>query len=478
MEAILMKIEQINNVVHDFVWGPPMLVLLIFTGIYISIRTGFFQVRRFGHVLKTTILAIFKDKNVVKTKDSKAISQFQALSTALAATVGTGNIAGVATAIISGGPGAVFWMWVSAFFGMMTSYAENVLGIFYRYKNKDGEWVGGPMIYIEKGLGQKWLAVIFSIFCLVASFGIGNIAQINSISAALNSSMGVPPLATGIVLAVAIGFILLGGLKRLVSVTEKLVPAMSLFYIVGTLIIIGINHQHVGNAFSLIFTQAFNVNAVAGGIAGSIMANAIRYGLARGVFSNEAGLGSSVMVHSSSDVKEPAVQGVWGIFQVFFDTIVICTLTAITILSSNVYLSNSGIYEGADLTMAVFSEQFGFFGGVFMSLAILLFAFSTVLGWSFYGQKAVEYIAGKKLVPIYKIIFTAVTCIGAVSSVKLVWDLSDTFNGLMSIPNLIGVLCLSPIVIKITKNYTDRYFKGKKVEPLVSFEEEKAKSKK
>ncbi len=472
---IIAKIEEINQIVHDFVWGPPMLVLLIFTGIYLTFRTKFFQVTRFGHVLKTTIFAIFKDKNVVKTKDSKAISQFQALATALASTVGTGNIAGVATAIVSGGPGAVFWMWVSAFFGMMTCYAENVLGIFYRHKNKDGEWVGGPMVYIEKGLGQKWLAVIFSVFCLFASFGIGNIAQINSISTALNSSLGIPLLATGIVLALVVGFILLGGLKRLASVTEKLVPLMSGFYLLGTVIIIATNYQYIGNAFSLIFTQAFSLDAVLGGAAGTIMANAIRYGLARGVFSNEAGLGSSVMVHSSSDVKEPAIQGAWGIFQVFFDTIIICTLTALTILTSNVYLSNVGGNTGAALTMAVFTEQFGFFGSIFMSVAILLFAFSTILGWSFYGQRAVEYIWGTKFVPVYKAIFTVVVLVGAMSSVQLVWDLSDTFNGLMAVPNLIGVLCLSPVVIKVTKNYVDRVFKSKDIEPIVSFEDEKRK---
>lgn len=467
MEGIVAQIEAVNKVINDFVWGPPMLVLLIFTGIYMTIRTRFFQVTHFRHVLDNTILAIFKDKKVVKTKDHKAISQFQALSTALAATVGTGNIAGVATAIVSGGPGAVFWMWVSAFFGMMTNYSENVLGIYYREKNARGEWAGGPMMYLEKGLHQKWLAVIFSIFCLVASFGIGNIAQINSISTALQTSLQIPLWVTGAVVALVVAFVILGGLKRIASVTEKVVPFMALFYMLGTLAIIAMNYQHIGGAFGMIFSGAFNLQAIGGGILGTVMANAIRYGLARGVFSNEAGLGSSVMVHSSSDVKEPVRQGIWGIFEVFFDTIVICTLTALTILTSGVYTGGEGL-TGAALTMSAFTESFGVFGGIFTSVAVLLFAFSTILGWSFYGQRAAEYLGGLKFVPVYKVIFVIVVFIGAMSSVQVVWDISDTFNGLMAIPNLIGVLCLSPVVVKITKNYVIRYFKGEKIAPMLS----------
>lgn len=350
-----------------------MLALLIFTGIYLTVRTRFFQVTYFRHVLDNTIFAIFRDKKVVRTKDKKAISQFQALSTALAATVGTGNIAGVATAIVAGGPGAVFWMWVSAFFGMMTVYSENVLGIYYRVKNEKGEWAGGPMMYLERGLHQKWLAVIFSIFCLGASFGIGNIAQINSISTALHTSLYIPYAVTGIVVAAVIAFVILGGLKRIASVTEKFVPFMAFFYITGALVSIVMNYQNIGSAFGMIFTEAFNLQAIGGGVLGTVMANAIRYGLARGVFSNEAGLGSSVMVHSSSDVKEPVRQGIWGIFEVFFDTIVICTLTALTILTSDVYSSGSGL-TGAALTMSAFTENFGAFGGVFTSISNPLFA--------------------------------------------------------------------------------------------------------
>ena len=474
MEGIIAQIEAVNKVINDFVWGPPMLALLIFTGIYLTVRTRFFQVTYFRHVLDNTIFAIFRDKKVVRTKDKKAISQFQALSTALAATVGTGNIAGVATAIVAGGPGAVFWMWVSAFFGMMTVYSENVLGIYYRVKNEKGEWAGGPMMYLERGLHQKWLAVIFSIFCLGASFGIGNIAQINSISTALHTSLHIPYAVTGIVVAAVIAFVILGGLKRIASVTEKFVPFMAFFYIIGALVSIVMNYQNIGSAFGMIFTEAFNLQAIGGGVLGTVMANAIRYGLARGVFSNEAGLGSSVMVHSSSDVKEPVRQGIWGIFEVFFDTIVICTLTALTILTSDVYSSGSGL-TGAALTMSAFTENFGAFGGVFTSIAILLFAFSTILGWSFYGQRAAEYLGGLKFVPIYKVIFVIVVFIGAMSSVQVVWDISDTLNGLMALPNLIGVLCLSPVVIKITKNYAARYFNGEKIAPLLSAEDEKKK---
>ena len=470
MQSLVAWIETANGAVNSFAWGPPMLALLLLTGIYMTVRTGFFQVTRFRHVLDNTILAIFKDRKVVRTKDKTAISQFQALSTALAATIGTGNIVGVATAIVAGGPGAVFWMWVSAFFGMMTNYSENVLGIFYRKKNEKGEWAGGPMMYLEKGLHAKWLAVIFSVFCLVASFGIGNIAQINSISTALYASLHIPTWVTGLLVASLVAIVILGGIKRIASVTEKIVPFMALVYIVGALAIILINFRGIPHAFSQIFAGAFSMKAVGGGVFGFVMAQAIRYGLARGVFSNEAGLGSSVMVHSSSDVKEPVRQGIWGIFEVFVDTIVVCTLTALVILTTGVPLD--GTLQGAELTMAAYSHGFGAAGGVFTSVAILLFAFSTILGWSFYGQRAAEYLGGLKIVPVYKLVFVIVVLIGAMSSVQLVWDLSDTFNGLMALPNLIGVLGLSPVVIKITKNYLDRTFHHADTAPLLSFHSE------
>lgn len=474
MEALLAKITEINSFVNGIVWGPPMLILLLATGIYITVRTKFFQVTRFGHMMKNTIAAVFTDRKIVRTDDKKAISQFQALATALAATVGTGNIVGVAGAIGMGGPGAVFWMWVSAFFGMMTNYSENVLGIYYRHKNAKGEWCGGPMMYIEKGIHQKWLAVVFSVFCLFASFGIGNIAQINSISTSLNKSLSIPQWVTGLVLAALVAVVIIGGIKRIATVTEKLVPFMALFYIIGSLIIICVNFTGIPDAFARIITGAFSFKAVSGGIMGTVIAQAMRYGVARGVFSNEAGLGSSVMVHSSSDVKEPVKQGLWGIFEVFFDTIVICTLTALAILTTGVADGlEIGTSVGAELTMDAFSHGFGAFGATFVSISILLFAFSTILGWSFYGTRAAEYIGGLKFVPVYKVLFTVVVFIGAMSSVRIVWDLSDTFNGLMALPNLVAVLLLSPKIFEITKNYINRVFKGSDEKPLCSCEDEK-----
>ena len=467
MEAVFEAVEKVNTSVNGIVWGVPMLILFLLVGIYLSAGTGFFQIFHFGYTIKNTIVAIFKNKSVVKTDDKKAISQFQALATALAATVGTGNIVGVATAITAGGAGAIFWMWVSAFFGMMTSYSENVLGIFFRHKNENGDWVGGPMYYIEKGLNQKWLAVIFSAFCLLASFGIGSIAQVNGISTAMTKSFKVPGFVTGIVVCVLIGVIVLGGLKRIVNVTEKFVPIMALFYITGTLIVIIANYKHIGSAFSQIFTSAFSLKSVGGGVFGYAITRSMKFGVARGVFSNEAGLGSSVMVHSSSDTKEPVVQGLWGIFQVFFDTIIICTLTALTILTTGA--DKVAGLEGVNITMYAFESVMGKAGGYIVSIGIIMFAFSTILGWSVYGTRAAEYLGGKKLKFVYRIIFLAMVFIGSVSSVQLVWDLSDTFNGLMAIPNLIGLIFLSGTVFKVTKNYKQRVFNGKNISPLVSF---------
>ncbi|MGN0674489.1 MAG: alanine/glycine:cation symporter family protein, partial [Oscillospiraceae bacterium] len=342
MDAFVKAVESINGAVNGFVWGIPMLVLIISTGIYMTVRTHFFQVTKIKHWSNETFLAIFKKKSVTKTKDKKAISQFQALATALAATIGTGNIAGVATAIAVGGPGAVFWMWLSAFFGMMTNYSENVLGIYFRKKNVNGEWSGGAMYYLQEGLKDrkgirhlaKPLAILFSIFCVLASFGIGNMTQVNSISSAMKSNFNVPTIITGIVLAAIAALVIVGGIKRIASVTEKLVPFMALFYIIGCLIIFVSNYKQIPYVFSSIFSNAFNFGAVAGGIGGYIIKRAVTMGFKRGVFSNEAGLGSSVMVHSASDVKEPVVQGMWGIFEVFFDTIIVCTLTAFVLLSS------------------------------------------------------------------------------------------------------------------------------------------------
>lgn len=464
---MLETISQINDAVYSVVGGSVMIALLVGTGIWFTLRTRFFQLTKIRLWFSNTIVACFKNKEVRKTKDKKAISQFQSLCTALAATVGTGNIAGVATAIVAGGPGAVFWMWVSAFFGMMTNFGEKVLGIKYRYKNEKGNWIGGAMVYIERGLKCKWLAVAFSIFCVLASFGIGNMSQGNSIAESMNNAFQIPKWITGIVVSVLVALVILGGLKRIAKVTEKVVPFMAVFYILGTLIVIFSNIEHVPGAFGAIFREAFNFRAGVGGVAGYGIAVAMNKGVARGVFSNEAGLGSSVMVHSASDVKEPVVQGMWGIFEVFTDTIVMCTLTALTILCSGVY--DQGAYEaamgtaafgemanGAALTNNAFASVFGPFGSIFTAIALSLFAFSTFLGWSYYGERGMEYLFGPKAVPVYKVMFIVVVMLGCVARLELVWNISDTFNALMAVPNLIAVLLLSKQVFDELKGYYAR----------------------
>ncbi len=475
-------VEKINGAINGFVWGIPMLVLLVGTGILMTVLTKVFQISHFGYWMKHTLGSIFTDRHITKhtgTED-KSISQFQSLCTALAATIGTGNIVGVSSALIFGGPGAIFWMWIVAFFGMMTNYSENVLGIYYRKKNEKGEWSGGAMYYLKDGLGAKKgmkgvgavLAVLFSLFCLLASFGIGNMSQINSIAGNMKAAFHIPTLATGIVLMILAGLVILGGIKRIASVTEKLVPVMALLYIVGALVVCALNINQFGAVFASIFKGAFAMKAVGGGIVGSGIKLAITWGMKRGVFSNEAGLGSSVMVHSSSNVKEPVRQGMWGIFEVFADTIVVCTLTAFVVLSSGLVDLNTGEVlsssEGSALVGEAFSKVFGSLGPAFIAVAILLFAFSTVLGWSHYGTKAFEYLFGSKATIIYRVIFIVFIVFGATMNLQLAWDLSDTFNGLMAIPNLIGVLTLSPVVVKITANYVQRKIKGNKVTPMLS----------
>ncbi|MCD8160321.1 MAG: sodium:alanine symporter family protein [Clostridiales bacterium] len=482
-------ITNINSAVNNVVWGWPALILLAAVGILMTCLTKFFQITHIGHWMKMTIGAIFKDKEVVGHTKDKSISQFQSLCTALAATVGTGNIVGVAGAIIVGGPGAVFWMWVIAFFGMMTNYSENVLGIYFRRKNKDGEWSGGAMYYLRDGLGAKKhcktlgsvLAVLFSVFCFLASFGIGNMTQVNSISGNMQSVFGVPTAVTGVVVLLVAGLVIVGGLKRIASVTEKIVPFMVVLYIVGSIVIFCTNITQVGTVFTAIFKGAFAMKAVGGGIVGSGIRLAIEQGMKRGVFSNEAGLGSSVMVHSNSNVREPVRQGMWGIFEVFADTIVVCTLTAFSILSSGLVDLDTGVavteYAGVELTKAnmvstVFSVHFGQVGAAFVAIAVMLFAFSTVLGWSHYGTKACEFLFGEKYTIVYRVIFVIAIFGGAVMGDNLAWDIADTLNGMMMIPNLIGVLALSPLVYRLTKNYVDRKIKGKDVEPMLSNWEE------
>ena len=476
-------ITNVNSTINGIVWGWPALILLAFVGVLMTLLTKFFQISHFGYWMKHTIGAIFGEKHVTAHTEDKTISQFQSLCTALAATVGTGNIVGVAGAIAIGGPGAVFWMWLIAFFGMMTNYSENVLGILYRRKNSDGEWCGGAMYYLRDGLGAKKgmkgvgtvLAILFSCFCLLASFGIGNMSQVNSMVNNVNHAFGVPMIVTGIFLFFAVALVIIGGLKRIAAFTEKLVPFMVILYLLGTIVIIILHIGQIPAVFVSIFRGAFAMKSAAGGVVGSGIALAMQMGMKRGVFSNEAGLGSSVMVHSSSNVKEPVRQGMWGIFEVFADTIVVCTLTALTILSSGtVDLATGKLTEAAEaigsssLMSFAFEQTFGKAGSAFVAVAILLFAYSTVLGWSHYGSKACEYLFGTKSIIFYRIVFSGIVLSGSIIEAQLAWDISDTFNGLMMIPNLIGVLALSPVVMKCTKNYVDRRIRGLSVEPMLS----------
>ena len=504
MEKSLVGITEINNIINSFVWGKG-LYLLLATGILMTIITGVFQITHIGHWFSKTLLSIFK-KDVSGHVKGKSISQFQALCTALAATIGVGNIAGVAAAIVGGGPGAVFWMWIAAFFGMMTNYSENVLGIFYRRKNKDGEWSGGPMYYLQDGLGKikgcrhigKILAVLFSIFCILASFGIGAMGQTNKIVVNLVSAFEIPALSSimlyegisvyhlivGAILLILAALIIVGGLKRIANFAEKIVPVMVVLFVVGSVVIIIANCTQIGAAFSAIFKYAFTVPAALGGAAGIVVKDIVTQGCKRGVFSNEAGLGSSVMVHSNSNVVEPVHQGLWGIFEVFADTFIVCTMTALVILTSGVIDLNTGalLLEGsgdATLVAKAFSGIFGIWGERFIAIAILLFAFTTVLGWDHYGTKAWEYLFGSKSVVLYKVIHLVTIFLGAVLTSSLAWDISDTFNGLMMVPNLIGVIALSGLVLKITRNYIDRVLKHKDIKPMLSkFEDIQAENEK
>jgi len=496
MNNLLETITKINDAVNSFVWVKIGLILLIGTGILLTVVTKFFQIIHFGHWWKKTGGGVF-DKKSHNKKEKGSVSQFQALCTALAATIGTGNIAGVSAAICLGGPGAVLWMWIAAFFGMMTNYSENVLGIYYRRKNEEDEWSGGAMYYLQDGLGSykgfkvigKILAVLFSCFAALASFGIGNMGQINKITLNLESaffsdvteditlfgSVKVIPLVIGIVLMVISAVIIIGGLKRIAAFAEKIVPFMAVAYILGALLLVIIHITLIPAALAAIFRFAFGIKAVAGAAAGIAIKQVITQGCKRGVFSNEAGLGSSVMVHSNSDVKEPVKQGMWGIFEVFADTFVVCTMTALVVLTSGFIDLETGLakegVKDATLVAKAFSSVFGKGGEWFIAVAILLFAFTTVLGWSHYGSKAVEYLLGTKAAKFYKIIFVLMIIAGALMESSLAWDISDTFNGLMMIPNLIGVIALFPLVKKITDNYVSRKIKSEKdVKPLLSYD--------
>lgn len=458
---MLAQIEAINSAVNGVVWGPIMLVLLVGTGIYLTFRTRGLQARRFGFILRNTIGTLFsKDKK--KSGSQHNLTPFQAVSTALAGTVGTGNIAGVTGAIFVGGPGAVFWMWVSAFFGMMTKYAEIVLSVKYRQVDEKGSHYGGPMYYIEKGTGQKWLAILFALLGGIACFGIGNIAQSTEIAGAVQSLTGLDSLYTGIILAILTAIVVIGGVKRIGQVASYLVPFMAMFYIVAGLAIIVLRITDVPAALASIFTQAFSLEPreIGGGVAGYTIMISMQQGVARGVFSNEAGLGSAPMAHAASDTQEPVEQGMWGVFEVFVDTIVICTLTSMAILLSGVleYDLSSFASNGAAAAAAFNAILPGTIGGTVLQISLLFFALSTILGWSYYGERCWGYLSNNNKVVnvIFKIAFVLMCVVGSVGSGTLMWNISDTLNGMMAIPNLVGLLLLSGTVIRLTREYFDK----------------------
>lgn len=461
MEQFLKLVEEVNDAINSFAWGPIMLVLLVGTGIFLTVRTRCIQVRKFGYIMKNTVGTLFKKKDA---DHGKNLSPFQAVTTALAGTVGTGNIAGVTGAIFVGGPGAVFWMWVSAFFGMCTKYAEIALAMKYRNTDEKGVHKGGPMYYIENGLGKnwKWLAVIFAILGGLASFGIGNIAQSSEIAGAMNGLFHLDPLITGIALAVLVAIVLLGGVQRIGTVTSYLVPFMAIFYILAGIVVIFMSIPELPAAFGAIFKGAFSLKSVGGGIFGYVIMQAMKQGFARGVFSNEAGLGSAPIAHAASSTEEPAEQAMWGVFEVFIDTIVICTITGLTVILSGVHTTVGGLdafaSKGAAAAAAFNAILPGSIGGIIIQVSLLFFALSTIISWSYYGERCWGYLThdNKVVNIIYKIIFILVCIVGAVGSGSLMWDIADTLNGLMAIPNLVALLALSGVVAKLTKEYFDK----------------------
>lgn len=490
-------ITKINDLINSFIWGKGVW-LLIATGILETLLTRGFQLSHLKLWWKNTIGSLLHKDVLAHSKEKESISPFQALCTALAATVGTGNIAGVSAAICIGGAGAVFWMWVAAFFGMMTNYAENVLGLYFRRRNSSGEWSGGAMYYLQDGLGSKKgmkhvgkiLAIIFSLFTMLASFGIGSMGQVNKIVLNMEAAFPISSLSSisllgdsnlyrliiGFAVMILAALIVLGGLKRIAAFAEKVVPFMIIIFILGSLVIIGCNVTNLLPAIRAIFVNAFKPVAALGGGVGFVISTVMTQGFKRGVFSNEAGLGSSVMVHSNSNVHEPVKQGMWGIFEVFADTMIVCTMTALVVLTSGVYDLASGApaagVSDATLVAEAFNRIFpwGGIGAKFVAIAMFLFAFTTVLGWSHYGSKAWEYLFGAKTNIVFKVIHVLTTVFGAVLTSTLAWDISDTFNGLMMIPNLIGVLSMSGLVMKLTKNYIDRRKLGLSVKPMLSYD--------
>ena len=453
-------ITKINGAVNNFVWGVPAMALIMGVGLYLTLRLHCVQIRRFGHALRNTIGRIFHRGEAAEG----SVTPFQAVCTALAATVGTGNIAGVAGAIAIGGPGAVFWMWVSALLGMCTKFVEVTLAVQFRERNAQGDWVGGPMYYIKNGLGKKWmwLAYIFAALGVLTVFGTGNATQVNAIITSINSalySFGVTPkgglpavnLAIGIFIALLVALVLLGGIRRIGRVAERLVPFMALLYVVLGLGVVALNLNRVPAAFAAIFRGAFSPAAVTGGVVGA-MFTSMKKGVSRGIFSNEAGLGTASIAHASAHVDGPVKQGLYGVFEVFADTIVICTLTALVILLGGAEITY-GQAAGADLTISGFTSTYGSWVSVVTAVAMCSFAFSTILGWGLYGTRCIEFLFGTRVNKPFMLVYSAVAVLGATVNLGLLWDISDTFNGLMVIPNLIAVVLLSPVAVKLIREY-------------------------
>ena len=449
------KIASINQVVNGFIWGAPAMICIIGVGLLLSVRTRFIQIRKFGVAMKNTVGKIF-DKT--QAKDG-SMSPFQAVCTALAGTVGTGNIAGVAGAIALGGPGAIFWMWCSAFLGMCTKFSEVTLAIHFREKNSNGEYVGGPMYYIKNGLSKKWyfLAVLYAVFCVLTVFGTGNATQVNTIVASINSALmsfhiidgtnDKANLIFGIFIAALVAMVLLGGIKRIGQVTEKLVPFMAVLYVILALGVIIMNIEHIPAVFSEIFSGAFSPRAATGGVIGSMFLS-MKKGVSRGIFSNEAGLGTGSIAHACADTDNAVHQGMFGIFEVFMDTIIICTLTGLVILLAAPGITY-GQAAGAELTISGFTSTYGSWVSIFTAVAMCCFAFSTIIGWGLYGSRCIEFLGGEKLVRPFLVIYSFVSIVGATINLGLLWDIADTFNGLMAVPNLIALLMLSGQVKKL-----------------------------
>lgn len=457
---MLATIESVNSVVNNFIWGVPAMLCIIGVGLVLSVRTGFLQIRKFPYAMKITLGRMLKKKEA----SDGAMTPFQAVCTALAATVGTGNIAGVAGAIAIGGPGAVFWMWISALLGMCTKFSEVTLAVHFREVNEDGEYVGGPMYYIKNGLAKHWhfLAYLFAAFGVLTVFGTGNATQVNTITTAIDSalfnynvigegSVKTLNLIIGIVLAILIALILLGGIKRIGQVTERLVPFMAVLYILLALGIIVLNIGHIPAVFASIFKGAFSPASVTGGAVGSFFMS-MKKGVSRGIFSNEAGLGTGSIAHACADTRKPAKQGFFGIFEVFVDTIVICTLTALVILCSGVPVGY-GAAAGAELTISGFTAVYGNWVSIFTAVAMCCFAFSTIIGWGLYGARCIEFLFGTRVNKPFMLVYSLVAIVGATMDLGLMWSIAETFNGLMAIPNLIAVFLLSGVVVKMVKEY-------------------------